>query len=250
MRRLIKWIAPMFLLAALPLPAAEVLAVGSEFAGIFEASEANGYTGLGVEIVRQLAQKNGDTVRFELYPWNRAQWMVENGYAQVLIGPYKTAEREGKFKFSARPFYRDILAFYTRQGSNVGWNGDYASLRTRKVAVINGWAYGEAFEAARTQIKPELVHTLSNGLTMLAAGRIDLLATNLRNSEAQLRKLDLKLGFAIVAPLIDTQDGYLAYCRSTCERMRQAYDDSFEQMRVSGDLSALARRFEVRLPTP
>ena len=41
----------------------------------------------------------------------RAQAMVEAGLADILVGPYRTPERERRFAFAARPFYRDHMVF-------------------------------------------------------------------------------------------------------------------------------------------
>ncbi|MFZ6690207.1 substrate-binding periplasmic protein [Undibacterium sp. SXout20W] len=239
----------LFSLHSLPAKAGQVIAVGAEFAHIFERNVDGDYVGLGVDLIRSLAKQNGDTVSFEIYPWRRAQWMVENGHAHILIGPYKTAERETKFVFAQKPFFQDIMAFYVRQGSPpVIWDGSYASLHGSKVAVINGWVYGPQFEAVRSSLNVEVANSLENGLNMLVAKRVDYLATNLRNSDALLNKMGLASKVVTLQPFIDRQDGYLAYCKQACDMLRSRYDESYEQLRVSNALQELAHKFEVRLP--
>jgi len=144
--------------------AAQVLAVGTEFANVFERNAVGEYTGLGADILRALAKQNGDDIRFEIYPWARAQWMVENEQAQILIGPYKTAEREGKFAFAKRAFYRDLMALYVRKGSEFSWDGNYASLPGPRLGVINGCVYGAH------ALKLRAIHRTGDD-TQLAAGQ-------------------------------------------------------------------------------
>lgn len=91
--------------------ASEVLAVGTEFAYVFEQTPDGKFVGLGADIVRALAKQNGDTVRFEIYPWSRAQWMVENDQAQILIGPYKTPQREANLVLRAEDSIVTIWCF-------------------------------------------------------------------------------------------------------------------------------------------
>jgi len=229
--------------------AGQVLAVGTEFANVFERSPNGEFTGLGADIIRALARQNGDEVKFEIYPWARAQWMVEHELAQILIGPYKTAEREAKYGFARRGFYRDIMALYVRKGSDASWDGNYANLPGSRLGVINGWVYGPQFESLRSTIKPVVANTLTNGLNMLMAKRVDFLATNMRNTEATMKVLGIGNDMQMIEPFMDMQDGYLAYCKNAaCEQLRARYDDLYEQLRDGGVLQLMARRLGVRLP--
>lgn len=236
-------------LPATPAHAGQVLAVGTEFANVFERTPSGEFTGLGADIVRALAKQNGDEVKFEIYPWARAQWMVENDQAQILIGPYKTVEREAKFGFARRAFYRDIMALYIRKGSDLSWDGNYANLPGPKLGIINGWVYGPQFESLRANIKPVVAITLTNGLNMLLAKRVDFLASNMRNTEAIMKTLGISNELQMLEPFMDTQDGYLAYCKNAnCEHLRLRYDELYEQLRDGGVLQLMARRLGVRLP--
>ncbi|MFZ6646824.1 substrate-binding periplasmic protein [Undibacterium sp. TJN25] len=235
--------------SALPAHARELLAVGTEFASVYERSVAGEYSGLGVEIVKAIARQNGDTVRFGLYPWARAQLMVEEDQADILIGPYKTREREARFSFAARAFYRDYMVFYVRNGQKNGWDGNYQGLRGRKIGVINGWAYGPKFENIRGLLQPEVANSLPNALTMLSAGRIDYLAANLRNTEALLKAGDLGSEFTVLHQTLDVQDGYLAFCKkSTCDLLRRQFDQGFERLRASGEFGRMAHSHGIMTP--
>ncbi|BBB67274.1 ABC transporter substrate-binding protein [Undibacterium sp. YM2] len=229
--------------------AGQVLAVGTEFANVFERTPTGEFTGLGADIIRALARQNGDEVKFEIYPWARAQWMVEHEQAQILIGPYKTAEREAKYGFARRAFYRDIMALYIRKGSDLSWDGNYASMPGLKLGVINGWVYGPQFESLRATVKPVVANTLTNGLNMLLAKRVDYLASNMRNTEATMKTMGIGNELQMIEPFMDMQDGYLAYCKNAnCEQLRLRYDELYEQLRDGGILQLMARRLGVRLP--
>lgn len=249
------------LLAALPLAtrvhAREILAVGAEFASVYERSGDGEFTGLGVDILRAIALRTGDTIRFEMYPWARAQLMVEQNQADILIGPYKTRERESRFSFAARGFYRDYMVLYARNTNSVGgskgnkdqWDGNYQNLRGRKIVVVNGWTYGPRFESIRNMLQPEVANSLANALNMLQAGRIDYLASNLRNTEALLKANGLGAQFSMLDPVLDTQDGYLAYCKkSGCDELRKQFDQVFEHLRASGELAKMGHGHNVVIP--
>src|SRR5450830_38984 len=121
---------------ALPVQARELLAVGAQFEHVFEVQANGDYTGLGAELLRLMAARTGNTVRFRLVPWARAQAMLAQGQADILIGPYKSPERMASMVFSAQPFYQDQIVFYTRQQGGFVWEGDYAALRNRRVVLL------------------------------------------------------------------------------------------------------------------
>ncbi|MDD0845215.1 substrate-binding periplasmic protein [Pseudomonas sp. Gutcm_11s] len=228
--------------------ARELLVVGTSFPQVYERDASGDFTGLAPAVLRRLAAELGGELRFELYPWARAQRMVEHGEADILVGPYRTAEREARFAFAAEPFYQDRILFYARIDRRADWDGDYASLAGRRVAVVRGWIYGRQFEDARARLQPVTVESVSNGLRMLAAGRIDLLASNQRNTQPYLTA-PLQQTVAELLPLIDVQRGYFAFPRDPDhDRLRERFDRAFDELVASGQLARLAAPLGVSVP--
>jgi hypothetical protein len=94
------------LACSLPAQARELLAVGAQFERVFEYQDSGDYGGLGVELLRLMAARTGNTVRFRMVPWARAQAMLVQGQADILIGPYKSpgAHRQhGVFRETVLP---------------------------------------------------------------------------------------------------------------------------------------------------
>ncbi|SHN24742.1 amino acid ABC transporter substrate-binding protein, PAAT family [Duganella sacchari] len=230
--------------------AAELVAVGATFSHIFE-RDANGqWQGLGVDALRALAARAGDTVSFKLYPWPRAQAMVERGQADILIGPYKSPERAARFAFLDHAFYRDRMVFYMRREDDQPWHGDFAALKARRIATVRGWHYGTQFDQARAQLEISEVSQLENGLQMLARGRVDLLATNERNSTSLIDSLRLADALVPLCPDITQLDGYFAFPRDAkYATLRDRYNVLFTEMVRSGELARLGARNGVLVPS-
>lgn len=223
--------------------------VGTHFPRVYERSEAGEFVGLGPAILRQLADELGGGLRFELYPWARAQLMVESGQADILVGPYRTAEREARFAFAAAPFYEDRILFYALRERRLQWQGDYARLHGLRIAVVRGWAYGERFESERGRLQPVTVETVGNALLMLQAGRIDLLASNQRNTRPYLLDSRLQAQVGELQPLIDVQRGYFAFPRDPAHgELRRRFDRAFARLVESGRLARIAAPLGVDLP--
>lgn len=229
--------------------AREWLAVGTNFPRVFERSAEGEYRGLGVSVLRQALATLGDSVRFELHPWARAQYMVEQGQADILIGPYKTAEREARFAFSARAFYRDLIVFYGRRDRLPTWHGDYQTLPREPIGVVRGWAYGARFDQARPILDLVKVESVENGLRMLRMGRLLLLASNQRNSLPIILKLGLRDEIVQLESPISLEDGYFAFPkRASHDALREDVDGALEGMVERGELARLAKRWQVEVP--
>ena len=227
--------------------AAPVRAVGSQFARIFEGAEGQAARGLAVDLLGQLF---GDSLRCEWVPWSRAQLMVEQGEADILIGPYRTPEREARMLFSVRSFYSDAMVWYARRGEESRWTGEFGDLAQAPVAAVRGWAYGSRFE----RMKPMLgqltwVQGVEPGLQMLIKRRVDLFAANDRNCQPVLQRLNLVEAVGRCSPPLDVLHGHMAFPRSAAgEALAQRYDVAFEQWLRSGAAIELYRRWGVERP--
>ena len=236
--------------AAMGAKAQELLAVGTSFPRLFMPAAGGAVEGLAVDLLQAVAQQRGWQLRFEIYPWPRAQAMVEHGQAQILIGPYRTPERELRFSFTASAFYEDHLVFFGGPAPRPLWQGDYRALVGLEIAQVAGWAYGEAFEQARPLLRLTTVRDVETGLRMLRAGRVALLATNERNTQPVLASLGLQQQLTPVeGPPIGHLRGHFACPRqppgpALCE----ALDQALLQLRRNGDWPRLNQKWGVGLP--
>lgn len=229
--------------------ARELLAVSAEFPGIHFTAPDGTPRGLGVDVLRMIAAERGDQVRFEIYPWARAQKMVEEGRADVLVGPYRTAARERRFQFVEPGFYRDNLRFYVRRQSGYSWDGRVTSIQGRRIAIMHGWAYGARFDSLKPYLDLHVAPSVELAFKLLMAERVDLVASNERDSRPRIAELGLEGDVSPLEPVIDTQVGYLALPRGESHRpLREDIERILRRMRADGRLAELARPYAVPLP--
>ena len=234
---------------ALPAQARELLAVGAQFERVFEYQASGEYGGLGAELLRLMAARTGNTVRFRMVPWARAQAMLVQGQADILIGPYRAPERIAGMAFSDKPFYQDQIVFYTRQDASVGWDGDYAALKNRRVVLLNGWAYGADWERVRPGLQVSVANTVENGLKMLVHNHVDVFVSNRRNTDPVIARLGYERQVKPLPKVIEVQNGYFAFPRSPhFDRLRLQFDQEFASLIDSGELKKLGKRYDVSLP--
>jgi len=245
-----KFAAAIFaLLCCLPAAARDLLVIGTHFERVYERGQEGEIVGLGPEVVRLIAERLGHRAVFELYPWARAQALVAQGKADILVGPYKTLERQQLMSFSRLPFYQDQMVFYVRKGTMQDWSGDYAALSEQRITIVNGWSYGASFDKARPQLRLDVVNSVDSGLKMLAAQHAQMFASNRRNTEPVLGRLGLSGQVAMLPRVIEVQDGYFAFPkRPAGDALRKEFDAEFQRMVESGELRRLGLRHEVNVP--
>lgn len=233
---------------ALPAPASprELLVVGAHFARVYERADGN-FTGMAPDILRAIAPALGQPLHFDLVPWARAQSMVAKGQADLLVGPYKSPERLALFSFSERAFYQDEMVFYARANQVFAWDGAFESLRKKRIVCINGWAYGAAFDAARSHLHLNVTNSVEAGLAMLAHDRVDLFATNRRNTEGVVPLMDLEGKVVPLERIITTQRGYFAFPKlPEYDAILARFDRAFNAFVDAGELHRLGRRANVQ----
>lgn len=235
--------------AACASQARELIVVGTTFARIFEQTENGEFIGLGAELARTIAQQQGLTIKFGIYPWARAQDMVANGSADVLVGPYKTPAREARFLFADQPFYQDNMVFYKLAGSKGSWDGSYESLKGKRMVAVLGWAYGQRFDQERANLGVTNAPTVESGLSMLLNDRMDFFVANERNTTAGMASLGKYEHFTVVTPMIGTEVGYFAFTKDAAhDAIRQAFNLGMRKLIASGEYAALARRYSITIP--
>lgn len=247
MKALILFLLTLCLVLPWSIQARELLAVGTNFSRIFEENKNGQLEGYGVELINSLARKQGDTVKYMMLPWARAQLMVSSGKADILIGPYKTPEREMSMTFLDQPFYQDRMIFYKLKTYKFTWDGNYNSLKDKRITTILGWVYGEPFNSKREKLNITNALNLENGLKMLIAQHADLLAANERNSAALLSTPKFKDEIVSVSPPIGYEVGYIAFPKDKQHAdLAKKYNKTLNEFIDSGKLAELAMKYGVR----
>ena len=129
-------------------------------------------SGVYPAVIVATMKKAGIAVTLEAKPWKRALAEIDEGKAGVG-GIYRTAERAQKYDFSD-PILTENIAVYFNRSKPIEFKA-LTDLNGKKVGVIRGWSYGDAFDAARNAgaISVEEVTSDRANLMKLAEGRLD-----------------------------------------------------------------------------
>jgi polar amino acid transport system substrate-binding protein len=221
--------------------------VGSDFPGITQSGSPHPY-GLGIDVINAICQRQALPCTIELLPWLRAQAMLQNGQADVLIGTYRTRERARFMTFSRYPLYVDTLYWYRQARRPLQWNGDFASLAGLHLGVTHGWTLGQAYENAKPGLDIDSANTLEQSMTKLQRQRLDLVASNERNARYTLARLGA-VDILPIQPAIGQQGGCMGYGLHVLrdERLTR-FEQGLSQAAESGELTRLSQRYGLPYP--
>lgn len=127
--------------------------------------------GVAMEIVKAAFASQGHELKFNFVPWQRALDGVREGEYDVLVGAWKTQEREAFLKYS-QPYLFNDVKFIKKKGSDFQYSG-LESLTGKTVGTVRGYGYGDAFEQA-SNFKREEAANLMPSILKVIGGRIDL----------------------------------------------------------------------------
>ncbi len=115
---------------------------------------------------------HNDQLRLALYPWARAYLQASSGDGGI-VGLSWTRRRDDLFDYSD-PLFFDEVVVVVRKGSEFPFR-TLSDVRGKRVGIVRGASYGEAFEKARDAgvFVVDGDNGASNRLHKLVAGRID-----------------------------------------------------------------------------
>ncbi|MCP4110970.1 MAG: transporter substrate-binding domain-containing protein [Desulfobacteraceae bacterium] len=130
-------------------------------------------TGIIMDILRAVYEKNGYTIDLKIAPYKRANEYVKKGKKDVLFGLYSMKKRKelGMGVKTYTPYYpytvEKTVAIFKKE-SVPNWKGQ-ESLRGQRVVAIRGYGYNEAIPVPMEYYE---VSEHYQGWRMLKSGRI------------------------------------------------------------------------------
>lgn len=201
-------------------------------------AEGSGH-GLYYELLNEAARRLGWTISYAEVPSARAFRMMEQGEADLMMGPLRNPERERYLSYTRVVLPSEVKAFYARAGAAPVRGPD--DLAGRSIAVHRGKRYGAAFDQD-ARLQRQEVNDYPTALEMVARGRIELAVLPERQGDALLQQLRLPL---VKQPWrLAGEPPYLVLARSSPWLARQAeLERVFQAMRDDGSWRRIESRY-------
>lgn len=205
--------------------------------------------GFMVEIAREIFQKNGIEIQYDVMNWPRAIADVKSGKYNALIGTSKVDAPT--FIYPSNPFGQLITNYFT-MGSD-SWNyTNVDSLKGKKIGVINNYTYGQVIDQQLKSKNPAFKiisgeNPLNRLIQMTENKRIDGFVENplVLSFTLKLLKKNPEL-FRIASPnLASDPDLFIAF--SPVNKMSHSYADMMDagisELRKNGRLKEILAKY-------
>ncbi len=173
--------------------------------------------GFSWDIVRESLHEMGYTIRLIVVPWERGMSYVRQGKADVIFPTALTEERQKTLDYSKQMVNTAKYLIYVPASRHIEWEG-LQSLRGKRIAVIRGWSYGEAW-VKENEIQREVLDGILQCFQMLDRGRVFGVAGYDIVFDYVLKKEGITNRYQKL-PSFDRNDEYLAGARSSPESRR------------------------------
>ncbi|GAB3037768.1 substrate-binding periplasmic protein [Bowmanella dokdonensis] len=202
--------------------------------------------GFMIELAEKVFGAAGHTVDYKLMPWERALDSVRKGDFDCVVGAYK--EDAPDFVFPDEFWGYDDTAFFTRSGHNWSFDG-LDSLLTQKVAVINGYAYGDELDAL-IEANPGVFQglggndALEKNIKKLEAGRVDVVIESPSVMQAKLKDMGVS-GIGMAGTMNEPSEMYIACspAKASSKDYVALVDKGTRALRESGELDAILAKY-------
>jgi polar amino acid transport system substrate-binding protein len=195
--------------------------------------------GLYFELLRAAAAEAGWPLSFIEAPSARALRMMQDGDADLMMGPLRRPEREAYLHYSRVTLPAEDKAVYTRPQHPPLRHLE--ALRGLQVGVQRGKRYGGGFDELEGVQRVEL-RDYDSALQMLALGRLDAVVAPQRQARWVIARLGLDLREQALAWPGETP--YLVLARASPWRARVAeIEHGFDVLRRKGEWARILARY-------
>ncbi|WP_136806567.1 substrate-binding periplasmic protein [Desulfosediminicola flagellatus] len=175
--------------------------------------EENGeVTGFCVEVVNQVATTIDLNISYQAFPWKRMLANAKQGDVDAVMPLFRTIEREAYLYFDNLDIAQETNSFFTLKRRNINFSGDYESLNSYTIGVVDSYSYGEKFDNYSAFIKVPTSNE-EHLIQMLVYGRFDVGVGNRSVIEYYAEKQAVAEEIRFLSPHINNELLYIGFSR-------------------------------------
>lgn len=192
-------------------------------------------------LIAEAFSRAGVAVRLHAVPWKRALAETDAGMGGIG-GVYMNQQRLLRYDYSDAIFVERLQAV-VRKEKAFPFKG-LESLAGKRVGVLRGWSYGDAFDQARASglFRAEEVDNDAQNLAKLKAGRIDVMIAGREGADASIALSDKPSDYIVLEPPLSETVAYLAFPKQLKKRdVIDAFNQAMVSMRQDGTWDKIIR---------
>ncbi|MCK5200922.1 MAG: transporter substrate-binding domain-containing protein [Spirochaetales bacterium] len=157
----------------------------------FRIVSGSDFSGIYIDIIKAAAMEMNAELEFIEVPFKRALVMMEEGNADMMLGPNRKPEREQYMVYLLdAPLPRANKAFYVHPESSP--IEKYEDLYGKNIGVLRGAVYFNQFDEDNKLNKYE-IPDYETGIRMVNGGRIDVLIMPEFSGDYTIKNMDINL---------------------------------------------------------
>ena len=210
-------------------------------------------TGAGNDIVRAAFAAAGDTVNFQVVPYNRCKWTVMAGHSLACFGMGRSDELKGKVTFPKHSIYTNTSTIFVRKADAAKFKRIEDLRPHTEIGTVRGYEYPAVFEQLINSgvLSPIQANSEVQILKMLAVGRFDLAVGNLddlKNADYLLKQAGVADTVQVAFPLAPagTFLGFAVHHPETPAAM-QSFDHGMAAIKANGTLAKILKKWKAKL---
>lgn len=146
--------------------------------------DKSGYVGAYIDTINEISQRSGLSLTFTHVPFPRALKMMEDGTADLMLGPLWSVDRAEYMIYLNFPFPSEAKIFYlSHQLNDIS---KYSDLKGIQIGVLRSARYFEPFDSDPSLNKIE-IENYENGFRLLEHDRIQALILPERQGKYLIR---------------------------------------------------------------
>ncbi len=202
-----------------------------------------GFRGIDVEILDRAAASLGIGLDYAPLPWRRALLAFDTGDDDALFQLTPTEERARKW-LMVGPIRNTVIVPVVRANSALAGRIDHLEdLRGRRVGVIRGFTYYEAFDRA-DYFTRELSIDERVSLRKLLLDRVDVAIMGRANARHVIRGLGMEKELRVLSTPLFREGRYIAFHRTAVGLVRgRRVPRELDRLRAAGSVGAILRRY-------
>lgn len=235
----------MLLLCSTLLPAvkaAEVLvASGHAHYPPFMYRDGDQIAGVGADLTRLIFNEVGiEVVSRYVGPWERVMRKAQNGKIDLIVGAYKTKERERYLAFPREHYVEEPVVIFVNKNNAFDFDR-WQDLNNKFGGTAIGESWGNAFDnyAEKHLNIQRLVH-IDQSFKMISRNRLDYAIFALYPGRINLMKLGLEENIIALPKLVDAPRAYQAFAKnSQFTRYLNYYSKRIRELKQDGTVQRL-----------
>ena len=199
--------------------------------------------GISVEIVEAINKELNEKNKIEIYPWVRANKILDNKNNTALFSMLRTKSRENKYKWVG-PLDRLEIVFFKKKGSNITLTSIDDARKVNKIGVTKKVANYEILHSKGFQNLDVMGGSDDKNIKKLLKGRIDLWPYSKAAGLYNAKRLG-QAGMIVAIPgvILAGGDLYIAFNKKTDDKLINKWQKALDKLKKNGSIQKIKDRY-------